>query len=260
MIAVNITNYIDITGVKFGKWKVIRKPTEEELKSLSNIKEKHVYLFCKCECGHTQLISRYYLKKGKTKQCKRCSYKERSKKRYGNPSDIIGKKFGEWTVVKSLGIINKANTYICKCNCGTIKRMERGEINQYEKSNRGCTKCGKRRNLKDIFVQMYLWVKRSASTRNKKFTISKQYCINILNKQESKCAYTGIKLEFARGTSPKSRIGKTTASIDRINNSKGYIPGNIQWVHKDINFMKQSFDHNYFIELCRLVAENHPRK
>jgi len=47
---------------------------------------------------------------------------------------------------------------------------------------------------------------------------------------------------------------KHTASIDRINNSRGYLKGNIQLVHKDINFMKGKMSQDDFIKMCKLVA------
>jgi hypothetical protein len=45
-----------------------------------------------------------------------------------------------------------------------------------------------------------------------------------------------------------------TASLDRIDSSKGYITGNLQWLHKDINWMKNSFSQEDFIKLCRDVT------
>ena len=41
-----------------------------------------------------------------------------------------------------------------------------------------------------------------------------------------------------------------------IDNSKGYEIGNVQWVHKDINMMRNKYDITYFIKMCRLVALN----
>ena len=49
---------------------------------------------------------------------------------------------------------------------------------------------------------------------------------------------------------------KTTASLDRIDSSKGYTTDNIQWVHKDINIMKNDYGNDYFIEICKKVAKN----
>jgi len=47
-----------------------------------------------------------------------------------------------------------------------------------------------------------------------------------------------------------------TASLDRIDSSKGYVKGNLQWVHKDINMMKNHYNQKYFIEICKKVATN----
>ena len=46
------------------------------------------------------------------------------------------------------------------------------------------------------------------------------------------------------------------ASLDRIDNTKGYEIGNIQWVHKDVNWMKHDFDQSYYIQTCKMVANN----
>ena len=47
-----------------------------------------------------------------------------------------------------------------------------------------------------------------------------------------------------------------TASVDRVDNTKGYVTTNIQWVHKDINYMKQEYPQDYFKQLCKLVTEH----
>ena len=45
-----------------------------------------------------------------------------------------------------------------------------------------------------------------------------------------------------------------SASLDRIDNTKGYVAGNVQWLHKDINWMKGRFTQPRFLALCRAVA------
>ena len=37
----------------------------------------------------------------------------------------------------------------------------------------------------------------------------------------------------------------------------GYVPSNVQWVHKDINKIKFNMSEERFVELCCLVAEKH---
>jgi hypothetical protein len=68
--------------------------------------------------------------------------------------------------------------------------------------------------------------------------------------QDGKCALSGLPIYW-------SETGLTaTASIDRIDNSEGYLRGNVQLLHKDINMMKHAFDQDYFVELCKKVAKN----
>lgn len=70
--------------------------------------------------------------------------------------------------------------------------------------------------------------------------------------QDGLCALTKLPLDFGSGT--KSSSG--TASLDRIDSSNGYVVGNIQWVHKDVNIMKNKYDEDYFVSMCLLVARN----
>ena len=54
----------------------------------------------------------------------------------------------------------------------------------------------------------------------------------------------------------KMRHNKSTASLDRIDSSKGYTIDNIQWLHKDINKMKWDFSQEKFLELCKKIVNN----
>ena len=46
------------------------------------------------------------------------------------------------------------------------------------------------------------------------------------------------------------------ASLDRIDNDGNYTIDNIQWVHKDVNFMKRTYNQEYFIDMCSKIAAN----
>jgi phosphoglycerate-specific signal transduction histidine kinase len=45
-----------------------------------------------------------------------------------------------------------------------------------------------------------------------------------------------------------------TASLDRIDSKLPYTYNNIQWIHKDINRMKNAYRQDYFIQLCGMVV------
>lgn len=99
------------------------------------------------------------------------------------------------------------------------------------------------------------WLKKfetSAVLRGIPWEITVDDVADLYEEQEGKCALTGWSIGFPEvGHSQLS-----TVSIDRIDSSIGYTKSNIQLVDKRVNMMKQSYDQNTFIEVCRAVAEN----
>lgn len=101
-----------------------------------------------------------------------------------------------------------------------------------------------------IYGWVYNKMIKAAEKRKHHFDISMTYLEDLFIWQEKKCALSGLSLGFGRDSK------STTASLDRIDSSVGYIEGNVQWVHKDVNMMKQQLGNCQFIEYCRLVANN----
>jgi hypothetical protein len=60
------------------------------------------------------------------------------------------------------------------------------------------------------------------------------------------CALTGWKLSMT--------YSDCTASFDRIDSSKPYELGNVQWVHAMVNMCKNKYSQDKFIAMCRAVA------
>jgi hypothetical protein len=75
---------------------------------------------------------------------------------------------------------------------------------------------------------------------------------DVWEKQGGRCALTGRYLLFPDVQYRDTKSG--TASVDRIDSILGYTKDNIQFVHKDINNMKQGHSQAYFIELCKEVT------
>lgn len=48
-----------------------------------------------------------------------------------------------------------------------------------------------------------------------------------------------------------------TASLDRIDSSKGYEIGNIQFISTAINYMKNTMSHEDTLKLCKIIAEKY---
>jgi len=72
----------------------------------------------------------------------------------------------------------------------------------------------------------------------------------LFTSQLHKCAFTGVELTF----------DPSTASLDRVDSSKGYVPGNVQWVHKTINIMKSTMSSAELVEWCRRVVAYHENR
>lgn len=103
----------------------------------------------------------------------------------------------------------------------------------------------------DISKQYWNQIIHHAKIRNLEISITIEYVWNLFIKQNRKCALSGLDLNFAA-----FGHAEQTASLDRIDSIKGYIEGNVQWVHKDINIMKMDMNEYQFIKMCDLISRN----
>lgn len=83
-------------------------------------------------------------------------------------------------------------------------------------------------------------------------SVTIEYLADLFQQQNGLCACTGLSLVFKS----QSLKGSTTASLDRLDNARGYEPGNIRWVHKVVNKMRGTLSVEEFIHWCRLVADH----
>ena len=128
-------------------------------------------------------------------------------------------------------------------SCGCIGNGSKGIFQAKHPSWQGCGEIG---------LNYWNSIKRNASSRSLKFDITIEQVWDLFLKQKGLCAISGIKIGF--GTN--SRSGDKTASIDRIDSSKGYNIDNIQWIHKDVNKMKNNMSEDMLFRWCELIYKN----
>jgi Probable Zinc-ribbon domain len=87
----------------------------------------------------------------------------------------------------------------------------------------------------------------NANKRNLEISIDPAYAWDLFLKQEQKCALSGRPLVM-------SAREEMTASLDRIDSTKGYVPGNVQWIHKKFQIMKWNIPQDEFVLLCEEVS------
>jgi len=180
--------------------------------------------------------------------------------------DRTGDVYGELTVIRALRR-NKHSQIIweCKCSCGGITEVPAGNLGHRTKSC-GCLKKNTNKNstaachvvgpgspywkgIGEISGYKLNKIRYGATERGLIYEVEDDYIWELFLKQERKCALSGLPIKF--GTKGRD-LG--TASLDRIDSTKGYTPKNVQWLHKDINKMKMDLTEQKFIDLCKKVC------
>lgn len=166
--------------------------------------------------------------------------------------DLIGNTFGKLEVVSKHSSNNKKVRWNVRCLvCSNEYDLATDTL---KKNTNGCSSCTRinspkgvnsiywrgGRYISSIFLSN---VKRSAKKRTIDVTIEISDLDAVWEMQEGKCAYTGRQLTLSGDD--------CTASLDRIDSSKGYIPFNIQFVHKTVNVMKWALSEEEFLTFIK---------
>jgi hypothetical protein len=178
-----------------------------------------------------------------------------------NKVDLTGQRFGKYLVVGPAEPDKNGNTkWQCKCDCGTTRAIGRATLVRNEALS--CGKCTQKYNWKgygEISGYYFSRLMHGARRRGIGFDITIEQIWDLFLTQGKTCALSGMPLSFASNLYGKNKHHQT-ASMDRKDSSKGYTLDNIQWIHKDINFMKQDNSDEYFIRICREVARYNDTK
>lgn len=182
--------------------------------------------------------------------------------------NLVGNKYGRLEVLERCYYEKwKRMVWKCKCDCGKVTYADANELKR--KGHGGKKSCGcykkeilkkqseiVKRGYKNIQGRFICAIEASAKYRNLECKITSKLLYKLWIKQKGKCALSGIKL-----TLPKNcQDTNYNASIDRINSDLGYISYNIQWVHRQINFMKQDMTDDEFIKFCKKVSNYQNKK
>lgn len=245
-------NKIDLTGKRFGKLTVIKQiETPEKHKN----KRTNAFWECKCDCGNTTIVIGTSLRKG----TKSCGCLSRLQEQY----DITDQKFGKLIAKEIVGHTKKGLViWKCVCKCGNEVDVTGNQLRTGRKKSCGCLQklTGKKHHswngYKGIYKNNWTRIISNSKTRKLPFNITIEYVWELFIKQNKRCALSGVPLTFAPSYKPEEH----TASLDRIDSSKGYVEGNVQWVHKKVNKIKMDMSDKEFIDWCKKVTEHNEHK
>lgn len=171
----------------------------------------------------------------------------------------IGEKYGKLTILSYKESTGSPKRRICecKCECGNTKIVRFDVLCKLH--NQNCGKCEPQykkplyRGYEELTGWYWSRIIKEAYKRKIPFEIEIKYAWDLFILQNKQCKITGIKINFIRNILD---MKKQTASLDRIDSSKGYIEGNVQWVHKRVNWMKGNMSLSELINWCNLII-NH---
>lgn len=173
----------------------------------------------------------------------------------------IGSRFKGWIVIGSPITKYNHDTYVlCRCDCGVEQEVRTyhlrcGKANhcrscaQGLRGQREVVACGR------LSLTQYSRFKASAEARSIPWKLSMEFLWELFERQKGRCALSGVELSIETYTKKAKNYVHPTASVDRIDSSGIYSEDNVQWVHKDINNMKQSFSQQQFVDMCKNVAK-----
>jgi len=178
--------------------------------------------------------------------------------------DITGKKYGKLTALYPSYVKNKRTYWSCECECGIICIIGSAHLATGATKSCGCLKKEAhkeltKRNFKginDLSSTYFSQIQRSARNRNLELTVTKEFLWDLFVEQHRKCALSGEGITLIKGRDTSIQ----TASLDRIDSSKGYVVGNVQWVHKVVNILKNNLSDTDFLNWCCLVVKHKIRE
>lgn len=191
-----------------------------------------------CECGKASWFATKHaaLLMVERKSCRSCSKDYRSTKN------------------KSIGIHKNTEGKWCSICSGCKKEQAYTRMDHAKQSTVGdwrCKKCARSAGLFDSnkhigrLQSQYRKFQKSANNRSLEWDLSLED-FSLLFK--GKCALTGWDITLDHS--------KITASLDRIDSTKGYKKDNVRWVHVMVNMCKNKYDEKKFVEMCCAVVAN----
>lgn len=159
--------------------------------------------------------------------------------------------------------------------CGNEFERTVGEVKRNAKIGRNvfCTRrCAGKYNAKNIPMEKRgVWKHLNAANRYDEYSMFRVFMHRIVSKkknidltlqdlkeqwekQNGICPYTGWLLESPKNTGDKRSKKLNTASLDRIDSTKGYVKGNVEYVSLMAQFAKNDFSKQDLLNFCKAVA------
>lgn len=190
----------------------------------------------KCnKCGETKELSQFGKDKsrndGLTVSCKICTaiYNKEIRKKHNEKRTEYNREYR----LKNKEKYNEWERNYYRNNSDTL----RGNAKKWRESESG------------TFRTLHIVAKARAKKKNIPYELDDKVLMVLSEMQGHACALTGIKFDFSSNN--QHRFRPFAPSIDRKENNKGYLWGNIQIVCVIVNKAKNEYSQELFDEMCK---------
>lgn len=233
----------DLTGETFGYLTVLNRA--------ENDKHNQACWLCKCKCGNELVVNGHDLRTEHTKSCG-CSRNEFA-------FDLTGKIVGYLTVIKRVENNNARHArWLCKCKCGEETIVTASRLQREITKSCGCLQkeiisaINKKEEGESSRNRVYSVYKYNAKKDKKEFSLSNDEVNDIISQD---CYYCN---------KPPSQVMKNRYSngdtiytgIDRIDNTKGYVQGNVRPCCDICNYAKGELTEKEFFIKMKMIFEH----
>lgn len=167
---------------------------------------------------------------------------------------LFHKRNGDYNRSKRMGL-----PHYCSRRCSIIHTHKNltneQKKNRYEriKGKGAIKKCNEYSPFREIMRR----INNRTISRYTKSDINIQYLKDLWESQNGICPYTNIKMILPKSASDYRKIKSLRkASLDRIDSSKEYVKGNVQFICMAINFAKNNFPSEDIKQFVKEIKSN----
>lgn len=176
-------------------------------------------------------------------------------------------KYNQLTVLEEVKHNNRI-MYKVQCDCGKVEIKRKDWVRSGRTTS--CKSCASKRTAKQypppinrkgcsgLSGTHFLSIKNGALRRNIPFDLTPEVLWKLYENQKGLCALTNVPIILVNKIKNQNVDWSIiTASLDRIDNNKGYEIGNVWWVHKEVNRLKNNYSLEELLYWSKLLLEKH---
>ena len=228
--------------------------------------QRFIWTACAADCG--EVVWKVLLvkeNKPKTTLCRKCAGLLRRGQKRGpahNRLNLVGQRFTRLVALECVGIqqnSHRESLWRCKCDCGKETVTTGNSLTSGNTKSCGCYHKIRTRQLfsspiEELSINRILQDYRNkARKKNRIFSLTKEEFTLLIR---ADCYYCGAKPSNSYATSTGRAI-LPYQGIDRLDNSKGYIPENCVSCCIICNKMKKATDVTDFVTHVHTISGRH---